>query len=396
MNVIYYLLIIVFLVLGILNPVKGNRVDEFVAYFLFCFVAIVVFSPNRFENIKKLAIGVIILGFLTSSFATSKDLRKMLSSDLPLYTYNNDPGAFLKVYQLLEGNVYYYEAIKIAHIGRFAQRTAPTDIWGIRLPTIFFIWKVLPGNGLSIYFLYLFLACSVLFVAYKIGERYLGSGTGILSAYLLFPYLHFAGRDQMVLETEWWAVLVFILALFFLIKKKLFWATVLFSLAVMIRELYLMPLLLFLVYYLFKDRKVLFVFLVSITSFVVLFLFHLIFASQYIDSWGTLFRPRVVPFGLLLTKQALAFASWEYLFFGLRPFLIFLLMALVGCLGVWQKVKKEEGLLLLISFLVFPVAFLKIGTVPFNDYWGIMYMPQVLIFAPIVLVFFGKKLSTKV
>ncbi len=393
---IFNLLAFFLLVLGILNPVKGNRTDEFVAYFLFCFVAIVVFSPNRFEKIKKLAIGVIIISFLISSFATSKDLRNMLSSDLPLYTYNNDPGAFLKVYQLLNSNVYYYEAIKIAHIGRFAQRTAPTDIWGIRLPTIFFIWSVLPGNGLSIYFLFLFLASSVLFVSYKIGERYLGPGVGILSAYLLFPYLHFAGRDQMMLETEWWAVLVFILALFFLIRKKLFWATVLFSLTVMIRELYLMPLLLFLAYYLFKDRKILFVFLVPIASFVVLFLFHLIFASQYIDSWGTLFAPRVVPLGWFLTRQTLAFASWEYLFFGLRPFLVFLVMAFLGCLGVWQKMKREEGLLLLISFLVFPVAFLKIGTVPFNDYWGIMYMPQVLIFAPIALAFFKNKLSTKV
>ncbi len=384
------------IILGVLNPVKGNRVDEFIARFLLLFVSIIVFSPNKFDKFKKLAIWVIILSFLVSSFAISQDLRKFLSRDLPLYTYNDDSSTFLKVYQLVKNKIYYYEAIKIAHIGRFAQQTAPTDIWGIRLPTIFFIWSVLPGNGLSIYFLYLFLASSVLLAAYKIGERYLGSGVGILSAYLVFPYLHFAARDKMMLETEWWAVSVFIIALFFLIKKQLFWATILFSLAVIVRELYAMPLLLFLIYFMFKDRKVLFVFLIPLVSFVLLFFFHLVFASQYIDSWGTLFKPRMVPFGWFLTRQTFAFASWDYSFFGLRPFFVFAVLALSGCLWVYKKVKKEEGFLLLASWVVFPIAFLKIGTVPFNDYWGIMYMPLVIIFAPLALGFFKNKLSTKV
>lgn len=94
------------------------------------------------------------------------------------------------------------------------------------------------------------------------------------------------------------------------------------------------------------------VFLIPLTAFVALFLFHISAASFYIDAWGTLFRPRVVPFGLFFVNQTLAFASWEYLLFNLRPFLVFLIAALLGGLYVFKKFKKDEAVVLLLSFFL--------------------------------------------
>lgn len=390
-----YLLVAILLVLGILNPVSGNSVDGFISIFLFVFTSIWVFGSLKrfvfFKQFSNFAIFVLIGAFLISSWATSDDLRAMLSRNLPLYTYNSDPGVFLKTYQLMEGKVNYYDAFLTSVEGTFERHVSPADIWAWRLPTIFIIWKLLPGtSAISVYFLYLLLASSALFCAAKIGEKYLGKGLGIISVYLVFPYLHFGARDQMILVTEWWGVLFFVFALYFLVYKKDFWAIIFLTLAVLVRELFLIPAALIFVYCLIWDRKKVMIFLIPILAFLLLFLFHLTMVDYYIDAWSTLFLPRTVRFGSLLIMQTLAFGSWEYLLFKFRPFWILLALAVMGAFYSIKKIDKNMGILLLFSFVAFPISFLKIGGVPFNDYWGIEYMPQVLILAPISLAWFVK------
>lgn len=395
-KMIFNLLLIILLLLGTLNPVKGNKVDEFIAYFLFGLVSIIVFSPNKFKKLKKLAIWVVIICFLVSSVATSKDLRNMLSSDLPLYTYNNDPGVFLKTYQLVKGGENYYSAFFIAQNGTFTGKRIPSDIWWFRMPTIFYLWSFLPGSGLSIYLLFLLLASVCLFAAYKIVLKFCGFRIALMSPYLLFGYLHFGARDQMLLETEWWGVMFFIIGLYFFFYKRFFWAIVLFSLAVLTRELYVISLVfMFLASFANKRRRV-WVFIIPILSFALLFVFHILAVTKYFSSFVEMFRPRLAGDGLFLVKQTLVFGSWEYLFFFLKPFYFFVFFALIGSYYIFRKIDKGWGLCVLASFIVFPIAFLKVGSVPFNDYWGIMYIPQVLIFAPLVLGIFKHKLSTKV
>jgi NADH:ubiquinone oxidoreductase subunit H len=48
--------------------------------------------------------------------------------------------------------------------------------------------------------------------------------------------------------------------------------------------------------------------------------------------------------------------------------------------------QKKEGLFWLLSFLPFPIAFLRFGTVPYNDYWGVIYVPIAIILAPLSLL----------
>ena len=288
------ILLIVFLLLGILNPVPGNNIDLFSGFLLvgatsfvvtrniFLVVLTAVLSVSfhtqikgfdyltvvavpvgvifgylltRKKSLDKLFVAFVILLFLTSSLATSGELRAMLSRDLPLYTYNNDPGTFLKMYQFLENDVNYYEGLIVAHKGRFAQSSEPTDLWGFRMPTIFYIWKFLPGGGISIYFFYLLLASGVIYFSYLMARKYLPSNLAVLSPYLLFPYLHFAGRDQMLLETEWWSFCFFVVGLYFLIIKNKLLSAALLSLSVLVRELYVLILLPMLFYSFLRERK---------------------------------------------------------------------------------------------------------------------------------------------
>lgn len=430
---IFNLLAPLLLLLGFLNPVINSRLDIFIAFFLLSFVAYFLLGKSKvfllsvlfvflyfiklkgfevnsligiFAGIslgyfvgkinKDFAVGIIILLFLISAWANSTDLRAFLSRDLPLYTYRNDPGVFLKTYQLVKGNENYYSAFFMAQNGTFNGPRNPSDVWWFRMPTIFYLWSFLPGSGVSIYLMFLLLASASLIASYKIVLKFCSYPVALLAPYLLFGYLHYAARDQMLLETEWWGVMFFVIGLYFFFYKRFFWAIVLFALAVLTRELYVIPLFFMLITSLVYERKRMLVFLIPLLSFLLLFTFHVLSVTRYFGSFFEMFKPRLAGDGLFLIKQTLVFASWEYLFFTIRPFFFFLIFALIGVVYIFKKVDKGQALYVLASFILLPVAFLKIGSVPFNDYWGVMYMPIVLILAPIALGIFSKKLSTKV
>lgn len=421
---------IFFLLFGLLNPASGNKLDTFLGFFLFVFCAYTVLNQNRrswlaatlafswfifyqtrgfslapvwglvdglalgllldkFKILAKLAIWVLIGTFLLAALATGGELRKFLGSDLVIGTYNNDPGILFKTYLLMEQDTDYYDAFKTAQLGRFGLQIVSGDVWGWRMPTIFYIWKLVPGSGgLSIHFLYLVLASILLFAAFKIGQRYLDFPISILPSYLIFPYLHFGARDQMFLETEWWSMFLFILGIYFLITSRLFWATCLLSLTVLVREVYILPIGLLFIFTIVKNRRLAPVFLIALGAFLIFFLYHIYRVNFYIDAWDTLFSPRTIENGLFFVQQTLAFASWEYFFFWLRPFTIFLAASIVGCWFLIKKGRKEEGIIWLLAVLPFPISFLRFGSMPYNDYWGIIYVPLIIILAPVVLGFF--------
>lgn len=412
------------LLLGILNPIGGNKIDSFIGFFIVGLVSAAVFQNRKvfllllalvsilsYTKVKgfdltvvyglsvgiglsillekfraeKFRILIFVIVFLVSAFFTSSTLRAKLVRDLPLYTYNNDEGAFLKTYKIMKGNVSYYDAYRVAFMGKFANHTVPGDVWGWRMPTIFEIWKIIPGSGIGIYILYLTLASCVIYASYQVGKRYLGSNLALMPAYLVFPYLHFAARDEILLLTEWWSVLFFFLGLYLFVARKYFLAILFLALTVLIREVYIMPLGLMFAYFVLKLKREAVVFLIPLVAFLGLLFYHVLSLGSYIDSWHTLFAARIVSSGPLFVEQTLSFGSWEYLLFALRPFVLFLILALGGCLYMYRVGRKDEAFVWMLAFLPFPVAFMRFGAVPYNDYWGVMYMPTVLILASISL-----------
>lgn len=415
------------LILGLLNPVHGNLAAYILGFAVFGFtsgiilgfwsllslvcgliVAAVVLGASPMViggglggwvlaralvrlRLTAVAVLVLVAVFWATSFVTNGDLLKFLSRDLPLYTYNNDAGVIYKTYLLLAQDFNYYDAYRTAQLGRFAQPLVPGDIWGWRLPTLFLIWDVLPGSGgIPIYLLFLLGAAGTLVVAYLLAKRYLGQKLGLLAPYLVFPYFSFGARDQMIMATEWWAVMPFIAGVFFLVSRRSFWAIIFLTLTVLIREVYVVPIGVLLLWALFKKREAVGIFVIPLLAFLLLYVFHVSWVSGYIDAWGTLMMPRVVDSGWFFIQQTLSFASWEYLLFRLRPFLWFLVMATLGTVWLFARVKKrEEAMILLLSFLPFIFFFWRFGTVPYNDYWGIIYVPQVIILAPLALLVAG-------
>lgn len=385
----YIFIILFLLILGITNS-TAQFIDRSMSIGLVLYVGLIVFVKETsvfwiIKTNKKILIWPLIGVFLVSSWINSSELREYLSREPVSETYRTDMDDFLKTYYLMEKGNDYYSSFKTAVELNAFRSEVSANLWSWRLPTIFYIWKILPGqSGIAIYFLFLLVSSACLFLSYEIVAPMLGARFALLSPYLLFPYLHFASRDSTLLQTEWWGMFLFLCGVYFVVKQKLKQATVLFVLAVVIRELFVIPLTIALVVLLLKKNKHWWIFFIPIATFFISMLFHGQLVSQHVIFTQKFLAPRFSGNKDILFS-AFSFGSWEYVFFKLRIFIIFYIVGLVGLMQMMQKEKNNVTFQILFSCFVFPLTFLFIGTSIYNDYWGILFMPFVLISVPFIL-----------
>lgn len=378
-----FLLTCLFVIFGLVNP--HSKIDAILSYFLTLYIAGVVFLlPRKFSQNRIIILPLIII-FLITSFYNSTGLRQQLQSEPKNRTYRTDMDDFLKTYYLMEQGSTYYESYRIAIENNPFKGVVSGNLWSWRLPTIFYIWLWLPGaNGISIYYLFL-INCILMFgLSFLLLQHLLMPPVkqyAIIAPYLLYPYLHFAARDMTLLQTEWWGMFVFFFGLFGFIKKKPKWPILLLTLAVIIRELFIIPLIIAAIYLAFKDSKQAKMLLIPILVFGAAIMLHSLFVSQIVLKTSQFFTPRFhsLAEGKQILLASLAFGSWEYTFFNFR---IITLLTGIGILGSFLIRRKA---ILLSAVAGFVLLILVIGTSVYNDYWGIMYIPFMLISAPLVL-----------
>ncbi|GEM_PF-6592350 len=420
----------VFLIIGIVNPVGQHALDFGFSTFFVSFIAFIVAKKNKMvfsllvvivslllffvskhlniysfigsvlgilvafllekrKLVKNYALFILIFVFAMNSFIIGANIRNFLRTDLYTFAYNNDQGMFLKTFFGMTQGKGYYESYKTAVSGKFKSSTVPKDIWSWRFPGIFLIWQVLPGKeAVFIYWLFLVLVISFLYFASKLTGIFLGERLGLLSAYISIPYFHFALRDETLLLTEWWSTLLFIVALYLLILKKNILSAFFLSLVVLIRELYILQITFYWLYFFMKKRSLLPLFSIPVIAFLIMFVLHAHFLNSFIDSWQSVFVVRNSSQGILRLQEMFAFASWDYLLFFVKPFYLLFLFALMGSFSlIIKKITREKGTLLILSFSIFPIFSLKFGAGPYHDYWGIFFVPIAIALSPLYILF---------
>lgn len=348
---------------------------------------------NKYLEDYKLLIIATLLVFLITAIINGDKVRRLISIEPQAKTYLNDQLSFLRVAYLVESGSDYYAANEkaITEDGRIF--TIPLEIWGWRLPTYSYVWAYLPGNvGISAYWLFILLASCFIYISFQIAKIFIQPSLAVLSSYILFPYMHFAARDVAFLEIEWWGLIFFTFGLYFLLKKRYSISSVFFFVALIFREIFMIPILgiLFLLA-LSRDWRVFSKISFCLIAFFLFWVFHYLQASKFIGLGMSTLVPRDHPWGTFLLMQTLSYASWEYLMVNTRPFVISIITTTIFAAGAF--VKKNLSLpLLIIGFapLCMALAILKIGTPPYDDYWGISYVPLVLITLP-VFIFNGFK-----
>jgi len=341
-----------------------------------------------FEKLPYILLVHIILFFLVSSYFNSANLRPLIEKEPQAESYFTDHLSFLKVYYLIGQNFNYYSAEVKAHIEDGRADTIPQKSWYWRLPTYAYFWDLLPGRtGISIYFGFLFLSTLMLIFTYKIARIFLPLNLAILSPYLLLPYLHFAARDLAFLEMEWWGVTFVVIGIYFVLKSKYLLSFIFLTLAVFFKETFMIYIATIgLLSFLHKSKKVFYMTILISASLGIYLIFHFLKINNYTHQGLSGLTPTSHPPGPFFLRQTLSYGSWEYLFFRIRPFSLLLILSLIST--AFLLIKKELSFtlsILVIPVFVFAISLIKIGSIPFDDYWGAAYVPLLLIMTPILL-----------
>jgi hypothetical protein len=375
--------------LGIVNP--ASAFDFVLGIGLALFVTwITLFGGyellrRRVPQLLTFIIAPLVVVFVITSWINSAALRTYLAHEPIGETYRSDLDDFLKTYYLMErGTNYYTSFSKAVEQNAFKGYVAP-NMWSWRLPTIFYIWKYLPGSsGLDIYYLFILSAGLALWLAHKIflvmvPEQF--HKYSLLSAYLMYPYLHYGARDTVMLHTEWWTLVPLFGGLYLLQRKRIAMAAVAFTFAVLIRELFIIPLVLSsTLMFIFRQPRWKVVLLPVVVLSLILVVHYFGVRANAISDTG-LTTPRIhTGFGKSILLGSLAYGSWEYHFYKYRLFAIFYVVSITGLL---LKFRQEH--LPLWGFILFPLAFFLIGSSVYNDYWGVFYIPFVLFVTPLIV-----------
>jgi len=338
---------------------------------------------------------LVILGLprfdrFTTNIFLARTLLENISHEPVLGTYTTDMQDYLRTYYEVRKGQPYYLSFAQSSIGNADRGKLPGEIWGWKLPVIFYVWSFLPGpDGVSIYFWFLLLVLAVLYASYKLAYKFVGK-FAILSPYMLASYFVLPLTDHTLFQVEWWALCFFILGLTSLIYRKKMLALIFFFLCIFTRELFLFHLLMLaLVYCSFRRFRDLWIFVLPAVSLAVFYIFvHLpnVYGFESFGSINNWWRTNWYR-GWYLVRPTLSYASWNYFVYNLHPLRIFFALSSAGLLAKLCLTKNRQvALLALVSFLPFFV-FIFFGGIQtkWQDYWGIYYIPLSIIFVPIAL-----------
>lgn len=319
---------------------------------------------------RKLTVIILFLIVAQIFISTDQNILKQLSQPLRK-EYTTDMRAFLKTYQLMKEGQDFYPAFFSAMANLKSGYFHP-DINAWRQPFLFYLWKILPGSEQTIYFLWQIFLVLIIVVAYLITKN-------ILSPLILWPYLHYSLVDLTILQPEWWGMAFMIFGLCLATYKKHSLSGMFFLFALMSRELFIIPVffltlvkfkrylpfyVLFFVYYLFYHLPNIFGFPTEV------------FRNYANGDWKTL-------------HSIFAYSSWNYLIGVYRPILIIFVTTMTFAI---IRRKNLYYLLTFLPFFLFTVLMIITGKIDATrDYWGIYFVPLLLISAPILILPPGKK-----
>lgn len=346
------------------------------------------------KNVIRLLLLILFLGF---SFFNTKglltDIRNtsnIVSVEPKNKSFFTDEMEFLKKYYLMKNGVGYYQASLEAEKNNAAEegvdKTWKQDFWGHRLPFIFYFWKLFTKNGAGIIDLFIIMSFLLLLSSYLITKKFVNRNLALLSPLILVPYLLNALRSTSFLFVEWWAMFFFVYGLASFYYRRFYLATLFFSLTVLTREHFIIPLSVMLIISILFNKPKKSVFSIPLLVFFIQIIIHAKIICSLINinnSIGIIERLSFINKNKVLTT--LAFSTNSYLLVDIRPSLIWLSCSLLGLSYLLIKAKNNYyTLIALATFLPLFISFFFMGNSIWEDYWGAMYVPVTAIFSPLI------------
>lgn len=336
----------------------------------FALVILGIWKKNQAKLTVPLVLGLLIAQLVVAGQLEGNSIKQQLAT--PLFSgYTTDMRGFLKTYQLMKSGENFYSAF-VSGMAGLRDGVFRPDINAWRQPLIFYLWKILPGNGSSIYYAWEIVIIFDLLAAYGIARKFLPERLTILSPFILFPYFHFSLVDFTLLQPEWWAMSFLLFGVTSIVYRRHFLASIFLALSLATREPFIIPVL----GILFVNRKNIRQMAIPLLVFGgYYFFFHLPNVFKYPTEIVRSNRHG----GVYVLHSLFAYGSWSYLLGVFRPFLILLILGF----------RRRNFLFMTtyLPFLIFAAILAASGGIDeTRDYWGIYFVPFLLVSAPILIL----------
>ena len=344
---------------------------------------------NMFK--KLLLIGIFIYILIVISFQLTPIIQKLFNIELDepeLGTYTSDEIAFLKTFYLMEGDNNYYSAFKISRENYAIGNLVQSEISTWRLPLSFYLWNIFAQKGEDILTIFIIFMFTFFICSYFLLRQFMPYKFAVLGPLVLFPYFYDSFRYKTsFLFTEWWGLFFFLIGLVAISYKRTLFASLGFILAMLTRELFVIPVICFLIFHVITKKQSKYL-LGSLLVFMSFYFFHWFNVTNILAQTDKvdLTVKRIHLYDLFYLHKLLSFSMREYVFLGIKTHYMVLLLGLTSILFKLILDRKSQlayWFIAIISLLVF----LPLISVKENDSWGITFVPLILLSVPLFLSF---------
>ena len=359
---------------------------------------------RRAEWIGSLLVLVVLLGALWGSTSALKSgavgaVGEPLDRVLSVRPTLGDTWEDYKVYLLLydyvrEGKPYYDSVLEVFRADSNRGNQPPPGVVGYRLPTIYYLWRVVPEPQ-QLPLAFLPLAAIAVVSSFVLAEELTRPGLAVLAPIIVAPAFLYLATSTYVTFVDAWAIPFTMLGIALLaasMRRKsrgLLWAAVAACLlGALLREILVYVMLFAPVSAVLLPRgrrwREVWPWLVGIAAFGAAYAAHVIAVAGRTSSGSGALWMRG---GLGHFVATVRFFEGPY---GAKPWLLPVLIAagILGAVIVWQRARRLGAFLIAVTAL--PLAgFLVVGNGGVLDsgqlmgYWGILVVPVALSLVPV-------------
>jgi hypothetical protein len=295
--------------------------------------------------------------------------------------YNSDNVLFLDVLYEMD-NLNFYQAYTKAFEDDVRFDKPPPDIIGWRLPTIFYIWHYLGLKSFNLWLFSYIVTVIVMFSIYYYAKSFVDEKIALAGILLVTPYFGYVLSSEWFLSMEWWSLLLFLIGSLFWVHQKIIPSFLFFLMAILVRELLLIPYLVFLFFSIFSKNKQHFLFwLIVISTFFGFYLIHINFILNTGIEAKVISSSRLFGGGIHFLQTIFSFGSFNYLLVDLKIFSFYFILS---ALFILIKIPKIINQYILITPYVLILAFFVLGG-KWREYWGISAIPLIIVNLPIII-----------
>ena len=188
--------------------------------------------------------------------STTADFRASLAVEPPPEQYSFDGYIYLRINHLMQAGTPYYDAFVQAFDEDARLTGAPTQLFNIRQPWLFELWKLLPGPpGAKVWYWFIALVVGTMLAAYGLARRFVEPAAALVAPVALGGYFLMPALTPWFPLSEFWVGCLAVWFLYAMVTERWTAGAVLAVVAFSFRELMLILVPVYVIWWVFSRRR---------------------------------------------------------------------------------------------------------------------------------------------